>query len=357
MEYGRGDKLYGFGRQNGPNRGKQQYTPRNINSEEDFQEIMQKEFDHEKELLGITGEKGISDQYLMLDSFKKNPNSRVNQGEFIFDLAIQGSTGENVIGVRDKLDNIIEIQIGAFYLPPMPPINYGPADNTFTLALPSPTISQYYPGQHISVYIKETGLQSYSDSNGKRHNFDLIANNNTYSQISYDDVAPNIDESLLAEPYVGWDIYKFTDPIMDLSKITLQFTTPDNPLNFYNDTFYVSTQPITPAGLGMNEFRIIDLDLYNAILSNKYASGDVLKKIVISGFNCDSTSAYNIINNPYGVKAILTAPSIIQISPSLIFNVDIPSFNVKVQILQNRIRIPLKVRRLISRKTNSIIPI
>ena len=108
MEYGRGDKLYGFGRQNGPIRNKQQYNPRNINSEEDFQEIMQREFDHEKELLGITGEKGLSDQYIMLDSFKKNPNSRVDQGEFIFDLAIQGSTGENVIGVRDKLDNIVK---------------------------------------------------------------------------------------------------------------------------------------------------------------------------------------------------------------------------------------------------------
>jgi hypothetical protein len=355
MEYGRGDKLYGFGRQNGPIRNKQQYNPRNINSEEDFQEIMQREFEHEKELLGITGEKGLSDQYIMLDSFKKNPNSRVDQGEFIFDLAIQGSTGENVIGVRDKLDNIIEIQIGAFYLPPMPPIIYGPADDTFTLTLPSPAISQYYPGQHISVYIKETGLQSYSDSNGKRHNFDLIAYNNTYSEISYSSITnPATDGALLAEPYVGWDTYKFTDPIMDLSKITLQFATPDNPLNFYNDTFYVSTLPITG---GIHDFQIVNLDLYNAILSTKYVSGGIVQKIVISGFNCSSTKAYNIINNPYGVIAVLTAPSTIQISPSLIFNVDIPSFNIKVQVLQNRVRIPLKVRRLISRKTNSIIPI
>ena len=355
MEYGRGDNLYGFGRQNGPNRGKKQYTPRNINSEEDFQEIMQREFDREKELLGITGEKGISDQYLMLDSFKKNPNSRVDQGEFIFDLAIQGSTSDSVIGVRDKLDNVIEIQIGAFYLPPMPPISYGPADDTFTLILPTTDVSQYYPGQHISVYIKETGLQSYSDSNGKRHNFDLIANDNTYSEISYTNTNSGVDGSLLAEPYVGWDTYKFTDPIMDLSKITLQFTTPDNPLNFYNDTFYVSTLPITG---GITSFQIVNSDLFNALKSKKYIGNNIVKKIVISGFNCASTSAYNIINNPYGVLADLSGGTpTVQISPSLVFNVAVPSFNVKVQILQNRVRIPLKVRRLISRKTNSIIPI
>lgn len=355
MEYGRGDKLYGFGRQNGPIRNKQQYNPRNINSEEDFQEIMQREFDHEKELLGITGEKGLSDQYIMLDSFKKNPNSRVDQGEFIFDLAIQGSTGENVIGVRDKLDNVIEIQIGAFYMPPMPLITYGTDDGTFAITNAPANLSQFYPGQNISLYIKETGLQSFSDSNGKRHNFDLNIKTEQYPITSITNPAAGIyNNSALAEPYVGWDMYKFTDPIMDLARITLQFSTPDLPLNFYNDTFYVTTSPITAP----DELQIVNKDLYDALAISYYSNNnDILKKIIISGFNCSSKRAYDIINNPYGVIATLTAPNIIKINPTITFLVNVPSFNIKVQVLQNRVRIPLKVRRLISRKTNSIIPV
>ena len=355
MEYGRGDNLYGFGRQNGPNRGKKQYTPRNINSEEDFQEIMQREFDREKELLGITGEKGISDQYLMLDSFKKNPNSRVDQGEFIFDLAIQGSTGDSVIGVRDKLDNVIEIQIGSFYMPPMPLITYGTTnDGTFTISNTTTNIdlSQFYPGQNISLYIKETGLQSFSDINGKRHNFDLNIKNTQYSVVTATSIS-TFNSSAMAEPCVGWDMYKFTDPIMDLSRITLQFSSPDLPLKFYNDTFYVSTLPITG---GITELQIVNADLYNALTLIKYTTNHIASRIVISGFNCSSKLAFDIINNPYGVVPILTGGTV-TINPALTFSVDVPSFNIKVQVLQNRVRIPLKVRRLISRKTNSIIPI
>lgn len=353
MDYGRSDKLYGFGRQNGPNRGKQQYNPRNINSEEDFQEIMQREFDREKELLGITGEKGVSDQYIMLDSFKKNPNSRVDQGEFIFDLAIQGSTDDKVIGVRERLDNIIEIQIGAFYMPPVSSIIYDSTnDGTFTITN-TPNLTQYYPGQYISVYIKETGLQSYSDLGGKRHNFDLIIKNTSYFETKFTLNDGNSYSSALAEPYIGWDTYKFTDPIMDISRFTLQFSTPDMPLNFYNDTFNITTE-IIGAGTAL---QIVNQDLYDALSASRYGTLNTYKKIIISGFNCTSKKAYDIINNPYGVYAITTAPNIVEINPTITFSTDQPSFNIKVQVLQNRVRIPIKVRRLISRKTNSIIPI
>jgi hypothetical protein len=81
---------------------------------------------------------GISDQYMVLDSFEMVEESQPQHGMLKWNFMVQGVTGNQRIGVKDKMDTIIEIQIGAFNIPKLLPVPYvvNPADGLATSALP-----------------------------------------------------------------------------------------------------------------------------------------------------------------------------------------------------------------------------
>jgi hypothetical protein len=78
---------------------------------------------------------GISDEYLILDSFEKLESSNTRQGEMVFNLGIKYPTSNQVTGINNDLTNIIEFEIGSFYMPPIPLLPYITNDNVDPVTL------------------------------------------------------------------------------------------------------------------------------------------------------------------------------------------------------------------------------
>jgi len=158
---------------------------------------------------------GASDQYIVLDSFNKLETSRPDQGTFHWDFMVQGVTGDQVIGVRDKVDTVVEMQFGQFFMPPIPKIPYAVPSFSPTKSLvlaPGITLTQnntndvvaamsyglnpgtiaskvhvhttpyatswgfdplsQTPNGIFTIQVQEAGLQSISDREGARHHLD-----------------------------------------------------------------------------------------------------------------------------------------------------------------------------------------
>ena len=154
-------------------------------------------------------QRGVSDQYVVLDSFVKDAaRSNPAGGIFAWNFMVQGSTGNGAVGVRDKVDRVTEVQIAPFAIPvlpyvayPVPTVNSGglpaapitttpagalvPGSASFPLratnastiaaAATAPIFSQVACGGRLTVQLVEAGLQSFSSLAGTRYHFDLAA--------------------------------------------------------------------------------------------------------------------------------------------------------------------------------------
>ena len=240
---------------------------------------------------------GISDQYLVLDSFLKSPESNLKRGEFIWNLAIQGVTTEspNLTGVLDILSTVIEIKLGAFAMPILPDAPYplpnslsnttfiskgitliqnnstGSTGSTGPVSLaPLLSLSQYPKGvinytpwitnpltqmpfgNAMTIQIKEAGIQSISALDGSRFNFEYVV---WYP--SFED-GTNPGQTRAGPAYNGANIYIFTEPLIDLQTISLIFKNPTYPIIFdpdiidckvvmvFNTISYMDKYPYTP---------------------------------------------------------------------------------------------------------------
>ena len=67
---------------------------------------------------------GVSDQYVVLDSFLKLQTSNSAAGEFQWNFMVQGVTSETALGVHDRVDTVLEMQVGQIVMPPLPPLPY-----------------------------------------------------------------------------------------------------------------------------------------------------------------------------------------------------------------------------------------
>ena len=189
---------------------------------------------------------GASDQYIILDSFNKLETSRPERGSFTWNFMVQGVTGDQVIGVRDKVDTVVELQFGQFFMPPLPELIYlgvsggavqpggfilsknninkstaalsyglpasytGIGSTTYQYTTPFSNCWAYdpltqTPNGLFTIQIQEAGLQSISDRNGARHHLDYaldltagtITNNNKgFNNSPYAAGSVNADGSL-----------------------------------------------------------------------------------------------------------------------------------------------------------------
>ena len=392
---------------------------------------------------------GISDQYVMLDTFLKLRESATDRGEFRWNFMVQGVTGDEVIGVRDEIDNVIEIQIGSFAMPNLPEVPYVvdgggytannkmvgqillDANNISDVHAPTLGYNQYateflvpgvgeaslaplgnyntlIPWIHnpysqvpffggFTVQVREAGLQSYSDRNGARHHFDL-----RLTAPSDGGSNPNM---LLAAPQTGkdWDTYTFTDPLKDIHGISLVFRNPDIPIRFLPDCLYNTTVDIwqndDPPSISFPYLRFY-------YPGHKLRMGD---RIFVQGFKSGNVELDTYVNRPEGLVAAGN-PSTPKINPGVLitkplggtsyvedgyfwtdpainlFNVKFPGIvpevpeysdppvvvpaipahpgmvsfmatqTVTVCVANRRMRIPIRIRRVVDRVTNHIMP-
>lgn len=214
---------------------------------------------------------GVSDHYLVLDSWRKEPSSDVGRGEFRFSLMVGGATGERVIGVRGPVSTVVEIQLAPFPLPPLPEVPYvlraappaptgrdtlafyhnnanggagapllaaaqyppvGPAAAPPYAPWPFNPYSQLADSGRFTVQIREAGLQGFCGPDGARHQFEFFH----VAAAGLGALPPGV---LLARPPEGgWDTFTFTDPLRELHELSLVFRGPDSPLRFDPDVLY-----------------------------------------------------------------------------------------------------------------------
>jgi len=339
---------------------------------------------------------GISDQYIVLDSFYKDAtSSNPEKGEFHWNFMIQGATSDQNIGVSDKLDNVVEIQMAAFSLPipeevpyvlrtapitptgnnqlvlsqnndnPLPPYNPRllPAQYPASVPAQSPWVNNPYSqlpcGNRITVWYKEAGRQSYIDINGGRHHYEFVA---TYP--SSLGANPN---QLVAIPLDGrrWDAFIFTEPLPDVPGMTLVFRTPNNPLSLRQDVLEAVT--VTSDGAPANGPYLVF-----GYTNHGLNVGD---RIFVKGFKSgiDVLDAYINRDNGHVASGDPTQPAMLPSTP-------IPELNrfwldpavsiidmtnpapvlpqlVTVYVAKRRLRISVRLRRVVDRLTNYMTPV
>lgn len=320
---------------------------------------------------------GVSDQYVILDSFEKVRESRTDRGEFQFNFMVQGVTRDQTIGVKDRLDTVIGIQVCDFCIPLLSFDNFDPAVAVALRpglaalglaangplpsagdAVTNPQAQTPFCGR-ITMFLKEIGLQSYSDADNRRHHFEFGA------AVAG---APPGDRILLT-PLDSCEYFLFTDPIQDVHGVTVCFYNPGNVIKFAPDCLYDVTARAD--GGQLLEFSYTDpTNLVNL------AVGD---RIYIRGFSSGDTTLDPWIGRPEGHLVgsggfVVTPPSGPGTGTTVTFrlNPDVSTATlaapvpantavasatqIDVCIAKNRLRIPLRFRRVVPRLTNYIAP-
>lgn len=191
---------------------------------------------------------GASDQYMVLDSALASTSlSDPANGKFAFVLDPNSNSDDELVGVVNDLHTISEIEFQSFPMPnieiqyvtnepdpsPVVPaatnpcseyitmgslyrtgVDYSTLPLLYTVDTPAPILELplpariFYPSNNrFEIQVSETSVQSYSDRLGFYHNFsfDLIE---LHTQLYASPVAP---------------VYVFTDPITQISILTLTF--------------------------------------------------------------------------------------------------------------------------------------
>ena len=342
---------------------------------------------------------GVSDQYIVLDSFSKLRASDVGRGEFRWNFNVQGSTTDEALGVRDKVDAVIEVQLSAFSMPLLPEVPYvlaapseapGGADrllllhnNTNFAGALGPTLdaSQYptagpwtvaapppfspWPGNpysqtphagHFTIQLQEAGLQSFSDRNGARHHYEFTLAAPAYAGAC----SPTVMQAL---PLRGgmWDTYTFTTPLTDVHGLTLVFRNPDVPLRFLPDVLY-------DARLESDGAAAPGPFLRARAPGHALRAGD---RVFVTGCASGCAALDGFVNRADGLVAagdpaapplapgtpiVLADPDVFYFDPGvglaeLVTMPTLPQY-VTIGIASRRLRIPIRLRRVVGFVTN-----
>ena len=429
---------------------------------------------------------GLSDNYVIFDTFLKSPASDPTQGLFVWNMIVQGNTGKQVIGVNNVIEQTIEMQAGPFVFPqiqdvpylvnadktgapialnpglpgqaflrqnntsanatmvsaigglivpytwPDPqngspmlqsdispdststststgtstnptiptaitttstststttnPIEYGQYPNsrlldiTYPSAGPTTLIQQstlpwlnnpytQLPNGRFTIQVREVGLQSISDVNGNRHNFEY--------DVEYRTDIGKSATTYQAKPLKDLNTYIFTQPITSLQGISLVFRNPDMPITFEPDVY----RRVTFQFGGPNFFINFLLDYHNFRVGDRIyiqdfrgwaGSGNLASVLnrpegfVVANYN-DSAIGPHVnpaVDHPLGYGSLLQNPGKFTIDPAVsIQNINggvVPAgtdMTVTIYVEKRRMRIPIRFRSVVPKITNRIVPV
>lgn len=292
---------------------------------------------------------GVSDQYLILDSLEKIQSSKPSRGEYQFNFMIHGVTRSQTIGVIDSLDTIIGIQIFPFSMPIIPKDNFTVNHPGLNLVSNGPLPSMgdsvsnpqaQTPFGRITLLFKELGLQSISDANDRRHHFEFVAKETT------------LGDRLALTPIC--DVYHFTEPIQAINGLTVCLFNPIAPLRIPPDVLYnvriVPSQLLT--FMYSDPTFLINLALGDRIYIYNFQSHDQALNSYIGRASGHIVGVNGFIYNTTSTGIDVT----FRLNPDVDVGASIAPHSVNVLIAKNRIRIPLRLRRVVPRLTNYIAP-
>ncbi|MDE2097635.1 MAG: hypothetical protein KGL39_10340, partial [Patescibacteria group bacterium] len=245
----------------------------------------------------------------------------------------------------DKLENVIEIQIGAFCIPQIPTVPYvvNPTGGVTTLALPLLTQNGAIPStdpllspltqlpfcSKLTVEMKEIGRQSYADANGQRHHFEL----DVADELQQTAGGPVDTGMLLASPPShGWDTFIFTDPVKSIDGLTLIFRNPDIGVAFPPSCLFaagagdVPFMQVSAAGQFL-QFNYVGhgLNAGDRVFVRNFASGSAVLDNYVNSASGLVVGAGGLTANSFrfnpdvGTGALGLAPSSPIIPPSSVF--------------------------------------
>lgn len=310
---------------------------------------------------------GVSDQYLILDSFEKVETSRPDLGELQFNFMVQGVTRNQNIGVKDELNTIIEMQVSEFDVPVLPLDDFtgaslllaSPGLSVLGLAAngPLPTgdavtspMSQIPFGGRVTMYLKEIGLQSFSDADNRRHHFEFI------SELDGD--------RLKLRPLRGGESFIFTDPIKDIHGVTLCFYNPGTLLRFPPDCIFNARASADAGQLLQFTFtdptNLINLAVGDRIFIRRFSTGNSLLDAYVArneGHLVGAGGWFVSAPTPSGTSVRIRLNPDVSVAAYYAANAPITSTSaISIRIAKNRIRVPMRFRRVIGRLTNYIAP-
>ena len=287
----------------------------------------------------LTSEKpkfsGISDQYIILDSFiKAEIESKPERGFFRWNLTDTGLTSADAINISEPLANIIEIQVYPFYMPDLPTTAApsvvdeptSPVDDKFYLVKNGESsdllMDQLPQGSRFTIHLERAGKVAFNGINNKSHNFEFKVTANEATPINGN--------------------FIFTEPVRHIDDLTLQFNTPDNSLNFDSDVF---------------AFAAVSIDSnYMRIYCPNHGLTQ-LDRIYLANCTCTDVELKSYLTSTVGFPAHVYDENYISIDPNIYVGTHSAfPFNVDVRIAKKRLRIPIRVRRLVNRITNQKIP-
>lgn len=313
---------------------------------------------------------GVSDHYMVFDSAEKVDMSKTEIGQYTFNFNISGKTGDQSIGVGDTVNTVIEAEVMPFYIPLINDIEYQTNNPQTDFNIPRlvpnaaappagnimAPLSQLPYGQRITMDMSQIP-QSFSDDEGAQHHFEFTATEYEGST--------NGPDRILLTPIAGGSKYVFSTPINDINGLTMVFRDPYRPIEFPPDVFYqVRADAVV---VGANLFLQFTTQNGHAVAVNHNLNQD--DRIFIRGFT--SFQAGPIVDpvldawvnraEGHTVGSGGLAATTFRLNP----DVDVTAFaaglitsttGTEIIIAKNRIRIPMRFRRVIDRLTNYITP-
>lgn len=317
------------------------------------------------------GVKGVADSLIMFDSFEKTEESDPAKGIFKFNLMVQGVTRDQAIGIKDKIETIIEMQMGPFTIPLLSAVAYTLNDPVTNTGLPRliangapPTdgalgvpLTQLPFSDKITILVKEMDSQCYISRLNTKYHFEMDC------KLRVPQGGGTADRIDLTPATHGWDTYVFTDPIKSGDGFTFVFRNPDKEVKFPPDCLYGITAQTNAAqllqfnavGHGLvagDRFNVKGFTSGNSIIDNYVKRLDGL--IVGAG----GLTANTFRPNPDVDLTPLGLPINTQIVPPAAAPMTDnttpvpPSTRIDILIAKNRVRIPMRVRGVVERLTN-----
>lgn len=331
---------------------------------------------------------GVRDVYVVLDSYVA-ADRQPRRGLFRFNFNVGNVTSRDLIGVREPISTLVQMDAEAFAtgLPPLVAVqptgsgltfiaNPGATDPRNTAAVDG-LASQLAHLPIVTAYFPEIGLQAYSGFATRRHHFEFSA-----AAIGGDTTEPGARMALT--PRQG--TYVFTKPIQDVHGVTLQLYTPDAPLQLPPSVIN-GVQLYVTAALGLavggpllesaGDGRVLNF-------AELLISGDrvFLDDVFVSAAVTNNDALNRYLSRPEGlfVGAVVSAsggvPSstYFELDPSIdltgytingvpvaggdLLPQTVPSDRnpTRLRICKNRVRMPIRFRTIVPGLTNYIAP-
>lgn len=200
---------------------------------------------------------GVSDYYFYFDSFYKETASNPALGIYVFDV--------RKINGNESVKNVIGIELDSFFLPKIETDpDYQP---------------EYYFFRTVFMEIQSISSRQITKNSNPTQNF--------HFELEIEDAGSAV-KAIPKNP-----IFTLTEPLYEITLLSVQFKIPPTtPANYPNDVFAVTAvfpSILPPPG----DRRMVTNQPHGLVIGQNYS-------VYFTGYNSNSSTLNNIINDPLG---------------------------------------------------------